>query len=231
MAQLKQPSASVNAQTPLNSAPKPDTGQPARSGALATVAILAALAVAAGTFVYYEGERGTGTDVTSSMPATTSDNSASAPVAITTPSTEAQSSAPSATMATKANDESSVQATANTAPPAHANSAKPRSVTKASKPTRALEPRDRPIALVNIPHPQYPVQALRTGEQGTVRVLAQVNIDGKVTDARVVGRSGSSILDAAAPKEVRSWKFDPAVRNGHPVVASIEVPVNYRLNQ
>ncbi|WP_414706842.1 energy transducer TonB [Rudaea sp.] len=29
--------------------------------------------------------------------------------------------------------------------------------------------------------------------------------------------------------EVRRWKFEPALHNGQPVVASVEVPVSYRL--
>ena len=81
------------------------------------------------------------------------------------------------------------------------------------------------------PHPAYPLQALRAGEQGTVLVLAQIDVDGKVTDARVVRPSGSRILDRAAPDEVRRWKFEPALHAGRPVIASVEVPVNYRLNQ
>jgi protein TonB len=72
---------------------------------------------------------------------------------------------------------------------------------------------------------------MRAGEQGTVVVLAQIDVYGQVTDARVVRHSGSIILDRAAPKEVRSWKFEPALHDGRPVVASVEVPVSYRLDQ
>jgi outer membrane biosynthesis protein TonB len=39
------------------------------------------------------------------------------------------------------------------------------------------------------------------------------------------------MLDRAASKEVSRWKFEPALRNGQPVVASVEVAVSYRLNQ
>ena len=81
------------------------------------------------------------------------------------------------------------------------------------------------------PQPVYPVQALRTREQGTVLVLAQVDINGQVSDARVVRHSGSHTLDRAAPNEVRRWKFSPALHDGQPIVASVEVPVSYRLDQ
>jgi protein TonB len=88
---------------------------------------------------------------------------------------------------------------------------------------------DRDVALTTRPRPVYPAQALRTREQGTVLVLAHVDANGQVSDARVVRRSGSSTLDRAAPNEVRRWKFSPALHDGQPIVASVEVPVSYRL--
>jgi len=232
MARLEQPSASATAKTPINTTPESDTAHPARTGVLPLAAVLAALAIAAGAYVYYQGQPETGSVATA--PQATSDT-ASAPAGTTPISTQgAPPSAPSATTMPEASgDQSHAPATtiANAAPSVHANPAKPRHVAKASKPARALEPRDRRVALATSPHPVYPLQAMRAGEQGTVVVLAQVNVDGQVTDARVVRHSGSIVLDRAAPNEVRRWKFEPALHNGRPVVASVEVPVNYRLNQ
>lgn len=90
---------------------------------------------------------------------------------------------------------------------------------------------DREVTLASRPQPIYPTQALRAHEQGTVLVMAQVDVNGRVSDARIVERSGSSILDRAAPNEVRRWKFTPALHDGQPIVASVEVPVSYRLDQ
>jgi protein TonB len=92
-------------------------------------------------------------------------------------------------------------------------------------------PSERRVALLSHPKPAYPVPALRERQQGTVVVLAQVDVAGQVSDARVVHRSGSFMLDRAAMNEVRRWKFEPALHNGQPVVASVEVPVSYRLDQ
>ncbi len=105
--------------------------------------------------------------------------------------------------------------------------------TKSAKPAPIVAPAkiDRQVALATRPQPVYPVQALRAREQGTVLVLAQVDINGHVSDARVVRRSGSSTLDRAASNEVRRWKFEPALHDGQPIVASVEVPVSYRLDQ
>jgi protein TonB len=225
MAQLEQTNASANAKTPMKSAPESDTAQPARTNVLPLAGVLAALAIAAGAFVYYQSENEWGTGATSQ--ATTSDNTASAAAGTTTLlSTE---SAPSSTQLATTMPKASAGASANAAP--SVNSAKPHRVAKASKPVRALEPRERQVALATHPNPVYPLQALRAGEQGTVTVLAQVDVDGQVTDARVVRHSGSIALDRAAPNEVRRWKFEPALHDGRPVVARVEVPVSYRLNQ
>lgn len=105
---------------------------------------------------------------------------------------------------------------------------------KASRPAKSVvapATTDREVALAMRPHPVYPAQALRTREQGTVLVLAHVDANGQVSDARVVRRSGSPTLDRAAPNEVRRWKFSPALHDGQPIVASVEVPVSYRLDQ
>lgn len=103
----------------------------------------------------------------------------------------------------------------------------------AAKPTvpSTVMPSERRVALLSHPKPAYPVPALRERQQGTVVVLAQVDVAGRVSDTRIVRRSGSFMLDRAAMNEVRRWKFEPALHNGQPVVASVEVPVSYRLGE
>jgi protein TonB len=238
MARLDQPSTSANAKTSMEPAPQGDAAQSARTGVLPLVGVLAALAIAAGAYVYHQVDSGTTTtapqatasDNMASTPTetTTSDNTASAPTETTPLGTEVtSSSAQSAATVPNAGVDKSARAT----PSVHSNAIRPHRVAKTSKPARALEPRDRQVVLTTSPQPAYPLQALRAGEQGTVLVLAQIDVDGQVTDARVVRQSGSRILDRAAPDEVRHWKFEPARHAGRPVIASVEVPVNYRLNQ
>ena len=215
MARLEQHSASPNAKRPMDSAPMRETVHPTRSGVLPMAGILTALAIAIGAFFYYQGELDE--DSATSAQVATADKTVSAPTGAT----------PLNAGATSSSAQSKTGA-ASATPSVHANAAAPHRLAKA---TRAVEPRDRQVFLTIRPQPVYPVQALRAGEEGTVRVLAQVNVDGQVTDARVIRHSGSSILDRAAPNEVRHWKFEPALHDGRPVVASIEVPVSYRLNK
>jgi len=226
MAQVEQPSAAVNGKTPELSASENNT-RPTGTGPLLVAGLLAALVIGAGAYVYYQSEPEPDTAAVTA-PAT-SGNTASAPNESAPLRTEGPASSAQPTKPLP-QDESRARAIANAAP-SSGHSAKTRHIAKASKPAAALESRDRQVALATTPKPTYPVQALRAHEQGTVLVLAQVNVDGQVTDARVVGRSGSTILDRAAPNEVRQWKFEPALHNGRPVVASIQVPVNYRLNE
>jgi len=116
---------------------------------------------------------------------------------------------------------------------AHAKpAAKNGSLASSAKPSHSVAtPENRDVVLLGSPKPAYPRQALREHEEGTVLVLAQVDVQGRVSDARVIGHSGSFALDRAATNEVRGWQFRPALQNGKPVVASVQVPVSYRLEQ
>lgn len=101
---------------------------------------------------------------------------------------------------------------------------------QAPKKTARTQPRDRDAALLNQPRPSYPPEAFRAREEGTVVVRAQVDELGNASDVEIVSRSGSRILDRAAMNEVRRWKFNPAIRNGRTVASSVQVPVDYKLD-
>lgn len=101
----------------------------------------------------------------------------------------------------------------------------------APKRTAPATPANRTAALLNPPKPTYPPDAYRAGEEGTVTVRAQVDELGNASDVTIIKRSGSRVLDRAAMNEVRKWKFRPAIRNGKTVSSSIQVPVDYRLEE
>ncbi len=77
--------------------------------------------------------------------------------------------------------------------------------------------------------PVYPEQARRRGEQGRVLLRVSVNASGMAAGVSLAASSGSASLDAAALAAVREWRFVPATRNGRPVPATAEVPVQFRL--
>lgn len=80
------------------------------------------------------------------------------------------------------------------------------------------------------PQPAYPRQSLRAREQGTVRLRVDVGANGRVQNIAVATSSGSRNLDRAASNAVRSWRFEPARRNGEAVMGTVDVPIEFKLD-
>jgi len=76
---------------------------------------------------------------------------------------------------------------------------------------------------------QYPIEALRSGQEGEVVVDVAVSASGGVENATVVKSSGYRPLDIAAVESVRRWRFSPARRNGQPVDGDVRVPIKFSL--
>jgi serine/threonine-protein kinase len=72
--------------------------------------------------------------------------------------------------------------------------------------------------------PPYPESARRLQQEGTVTVALVVNANGEPSDLRVV-KSAGKILDEAVLAAVRSWKFEPARKDG------IKVAVRWQVRQ
>lgn len=70
------------------------------------------------------------------------------------------------------------------------------------------------------PNPEYTQAALKAGIHGFVILELTVGVDGKAHDISVAQGLGYG-LDESAMKAVRSWKFEPALRNGVPVESKI----------
>lgn len=79
------------------------------------------------------------------------------------------------------------------------------------------------------PSAPYPVEALRNGESGTVLLRVTVGTDGVPDGIALANSSRSRVLDRAAMSAVRNWRFRPAMRNGQPVPATVQIPVSYNL--
>ncbi len=78
--------------------------------------------------------------------------------------------------------------------------------------------------------PQYPQSAKDSGVQGKVLLLVEVSTDGFAKMVEVSKSSGYSTLDNSAKNAVSKWKFLPAMQNGKPVVASVIVPIEFKLS-
>ncbi len=87
-----------------------------------------------------------------------------------------------------------------------------------------------PLAAAN-PAPSYPDEALRYGWEGEVWLRVDVNRHGSVDKVSIARSSGYPVLDRAAARTVRTWRFEPA-RVGHqPVEGSVRVPIRFRINR
>ena len=67
--------------------------------------------------------------------------------------------------------------------------------------------------------PRYPPTSRREREQGEVRMKVEIDELGRIESVAIVESSGSARLDDAARDAIRSWRCQPAEREGRPVKA------------
>jgi periplasmic protein TonB len=80
--------------------------------------------------------------------------------------------------------------------------------------------------------PPYPMLGIRLGHEGTVRLAISLDEGGNVVSAQVERSSGYQELDAAAVMWVRShWRYQPAMRDGQRIPATVPAMVTFRLDQ
>jgi protein TonB len=84
-------------------------------------------------------------------------------------------------------------------------------------------------AYLSNPPPAYPLSARRRGIEGTVLVRAEVAASGECLRAELKKSSGAEVLDQAALEAVKKWRFVPAKRGNQAVIAWVEVPITFKL--
>lgn len=78
------------------------------------------------------------------------------------------------------------------------------------------------------PDPEYSEEARKAKFQGVVVLHLIVGPDGRPRDIRVARNLGMG-LDDKAIEAVRTWRFEPARKDGQPVAVAINVEVNFNL--
>ncbi len=78
------------------------------------------------------------------------------------------------------------------------------------------------------PDPEYSEEARQAKYQGTVVLWVVIGADGRAREVQVQRALGMG-LDQKAVEAVRSWRFQPAMKDGHPVAVQVNVEVNFRL--
>lgn len=92
-----------------------------------------------------------------------------------------------------------------------------------------IEPPRYNAAYLSNPPPAYPLAARRRGVEGTVLVRAEISAGGECQRAELKKTSGHEMLDQAALEAVKKWRFVPAKRGSQAVVAWVEVPITFKL--
>ncbi len=85
-----------------------------------------------------------------------------------------------------------------------------------------------PLYQVN-PPPKYPRLARRRGLEGVVLLETLIDDHGRVKELRIVLSSGHSVLDKAAIKAVRNWRFNAGTIGGRPQEMWVQVPIRFQL--
>jgi TonB family protein len=78
------------------------------------------------------------------------------------------------------------------------------------------------------PDPEYSEEARKVKQMGVVVLYLVVGPDGRPRDVRVVRALGLG-LDEKAIEAVKTWRFEPALKDGKPVAVSVNVEVNFHL--
>ncbi len=92
------------------------------------------------------------------------------------------------------------------------------------RPGRGVTP-PRPIYS---PEPEFSEEARKAKYQGTCTLMIVVDTDGKPTNLRVVNSLGMG-LDEKALETVKTWRFEPGQKDGHPVKVEMAVEVDFHL--
>jgi protein TonB len=86
------------------------------------------------------------------------------------------------------------------------------------------------VPLLHYNHPPpYPRAARRRGFEGLVEVNVLVDINGRVKEQHLHVSSGHTVLDKAALKAIRRWRFTPGRQNGKIMEMWVKVPVRFKL--
>jgi len=95
-------------------------------------------------------------------------------------------------------------------------------------PTEEYVPVTQPTFAMQATH-VYPPEAARRHQQGSVVLILYINGSGTLDKVEIEKSSGFPLLDAAAIKEMKQSKFEPAMDGTIPIRSRAQASVTYRL--
>ena len=85
------------------------------------------------------------------------------------------------------------------------------------------------IAVLRRVLPEYPIESVRAGEEGSAVLQVLVDQAGHASEVRVVRSTGYGRLDDSSVKAVSRWQFAPATKGALPVQAWGEMEMRFNL--
>lgn len=90
----------------------------------------------------------------------------------------------------------------------------------------------QPPKIIKHKTPKYPSIAKRNGVEGVTHIKILIDSVGKVEDVIIAKSSGSKLLDNAAIKAVKKWKFISAKnKDGHAIRCYASMPIVFRIKK
>ena len=83
------------------------------------------------------------------------------------------------------------------------------------------------ITVLSLTPPEYPQLAMEHHLSGSVLLRVEVAPDGHVANAVVESAVPRGIFEEAAIAAVRTWRFQPAMKDGRPVAQQVRVPIRF----
>ena len=90
---------------------------------------------------------------------------------------------------------------------------------------------DAGIAVLQRVLPQYPVESVRAGEEGSAVLQVLVDEGGRASEVRVARSTGFERLDDSAVKAVSLWKFAPSTKGALAVATWGELELRFELSR
>lgn len=78
--------------------------------------------------------------------------------------------------------------------------------------------------------PRYPSNLLRQDVEGSCTIRVRIAPNGRVAEARAVNATHPAFCDATERHALRSWRFEPATRDGVPVESWQQHIVQFRIS-
>lgn len=85
---------------------------------------------------------------------------------------------------------------------------------------------DTPPRVLEGMRPEYPALEANKSEQGFVSVICTIGTNGRAIDFEIEAMTNPAFAYEAV-RAIQKWRWAPAMKDGHPVVQKVRVPMHF----